>query len=107
MRRPWVLYGVMLAGLGAMLGMTGCASQQFITQQPRPEHTHQIEQQQVFLLGGLRQDKTVDAAALCGGADRVVQVDTRQREMDVVLATLTMGLYTPRRVVITCAGEGS
>ncbi len=91
---------------GLVLLLSACASQQFAVQPAAAGPVHQVERTQVFFVGGLHQDKRVDAAELCGGAGRVLRVDMRQKDLDLLMSTLTMGLYTPRRMIITCQGVG-
>ena len=64
--------------------------------------TPTLERQQVFFLGGVGQTKQIDAASVCGGADRVARVEARQSGLDVLIGTLTLGFVTPRTARVYC-----
>ncbi|MEE4162489.1 MAG: Bor family protein [Woeseiaceae bacterium] len=88
-----------LAVLGLFL--TGCASQTFtINGSTTAEPSEQSSQH--FFIHGLGQEKVVDAASLCNGAENIVKVEAQQTFVNGLLATITWGIYTPRDVMVYC-----
>ena len=49
------------------------------------------------------EEKTVDAAKICGGAENVVKTETQQTFVNGLLGFITLGIYTPleARVLLT------
>ena len=81
--------------LFAGLLITGCAQQTFTVQNkpaavaPKGKYHHH------FLISGIGQKKTVDAAKICGGAENVVKTETQQTFVNGLLGFITLGIYTP------------
>ncbi|MCV5597791.1 Bor family protein, partial [Escherichia coli] len=48
-----------------------------------------------FFVSGIGQEKTVDAAKICGGAENVVKTETQQTFVNGFLGFITLGIYTP------------
>lgn len=77
----------------AML-ITGCAQQTFTVGNkptavtPKETITHH------FFVSGIGQEKTVDAAKICGGAENVVKTETQQTFVNGLLGFITLGIYT-------------
>ena len=98
--------------LTAMLTMgllSGCANQSFTMDQSNnsaatseAEAEPALQRSQHFFFDGIGQRKTVDAAAVCGGADKVDRVETEQTFNNGLASTLTLGIYTPRDVRVFC-----
>lgn len=86
----------------ATLILAGCA-QQNIKMNNGIAETPDKEVRQTFYLHGIGQTQTIDAAAICGGADKVVRTETRDSGMDIFLRVITLGIYTPRDVRVYCA----
>lgn len=82
------------------LAVTGCATQT-ATIQPT-SHTKDTTQTHQFFLSGIGQEKTVDVAKVCGGADKVAQVQSTQAPKDILLSVITLGIYTPHTATISC-----
>ncbi|WP_159652353.1 Bor family protein [Vibrio atypicus] len=85
---------------------TGCAQQTFVMSSEVSATTNDAlptkEQSQHFFIDGIAQDKEIDAAAVCGGADKVVKVEVQQTFTNVVLDVVTFGIYTPREARVYC-----
>ncbi|EEJ1436193.1 lipoprotein bor, partial [Salmonella enterica subsp. houtenae] len=47
--------------------------------------------------------KTVDAAAICGGADKVMRTETQQTFVNGLLGFVTLGIYTPLEARVYCS----
>ena len=86
----------------AML-ITGCAQQTFTVQNkpaavaPKETITHH------FFVSGIGQEKTVDAAKICGGAENVVKTETQQTFVNGLLGFITLGIYTPLEARVYCS----
>jgi Bor protein len=63
-----------------------------------PQH----EERQANFFSGFGQQHTINAAAVCGGAEKVATVDVNQSLMDAVIATVTLGIYTPLSARVYC-----
>jgi hypothetical protein len=60
------------------------------------------EEMQTFFVSGLGQTQTVDAAAVCGGASKVVKVERTTSFLNGILGILTSGIYTPYDAKVYC-----
>ena len=60
------------------------------------------EDMQTFFVSGLGQTQTVDAAAVCGGANKVVKVERQTSFLNGILGLLTGGIYTPYDAKVYC-----
>ncbi|MNC68149.1 Bor protein [compost metagenome] len=54
-------------------------------------------------MNGIGQAKTIDAAQVCGGADKVVRTEVQESGTDVLFRIITLGIYTPREARVYCA----
>jgi hypothetical protein len=61
------------------------------------------EDMQTFFVSGLGQTQTIDAAAVCGGANKVVKVERQTSFLNGLLGMLTSGIYTPYDAKVYCA----
>lgn len=82
--------------------ITGCAQQTFIVDKkaavtPKEVITHH------FFISGLGQEKTVDAAAVCGGSENVVKTETQRTFVNGLLGVVTLGIYTPLEARVYCS----
>ncbi|WP_432700720.1 Bor family protein [Kluyvera cryocrescens] len=92
---------LMVAVLTAM-ALSGCAQQTFKINDGIAEKPTQVTKQS-FFVQGIGQSKTIDAARVCGGADKVVRTEVQESGMDVFLRIVTIGIYTPREARVYCA----
>ena len=84
------------------LMVSGCAQQSFrvnndVTIDPKETKTAH------FFVSGLGQTETIDAAKVCGGADKVVKTEVQQTFLNGFLSVITLGIYTPREARVYCA----
>ncbi|MGF1843725.1 Bor family protein [Vibrio clamense] len=83
---------------------TGCAQQTFVmapeASTTKTEATS--EQAHHFFISGLAQEKQIDAAGVCGGADKIAKVEVQETFINGLLATVTFGIYTPREARVYC-----
>lgn len=82
--------------------LSGCAQQSFQLKNaqhvaPKQTTTHH------FFLSGIGQKEMLDAAAICGGQEKVERVEAQQTVTNVLLAMVTLGIYTPREARIYCS----
>jgi hypothetical protein len=87
--------------IGSMLFATGCATQTGLLQK-NSQTVPKSSESQAFFLWGIGQEKTTDAAKVCGDAAAVTKVQTVQEPMDIVLSVVTFGLYAPRTAKVYC-----
>jgi hypothetical protein len=97
-RMKRTLMAVMLAALAS-----GCATQTFQVGAGSSSEVPTSEVTQHFFVSGLGQTKSMDAAAVCGGADKVVKVEAHLNFLNGLLGGLTSGIYTPRTARVYCA----
>lgn len=93
---------IVLAAL-VLVSLAGCSTQQFLIN-GRVDDTIPANSKDShdFFIGGIGQTKTVDAANVCGSADRVLQVQTKQTFINGFLGLITFGIYTPREYSVYC-----
>ncbi|MEG1211495.1 MAG: Bor family protein [Leclercia sp.] len=84
------------------VALSGCAQQTFKLNDGIAEKPTQ-ETQQSFFVNGIGQSKTIDAAKVCGGADKVLRTEVQESGMNVFLRIVTLGIYTPREARVYCA----
>ena len=92
---------------GALALLSGCAAQTVLIRPAAsvpalPERQRVSADSQTFWLGGLGQHQMLDAVRLCGGADHVMGVRTRQTPLEGSLSVLTLGIYSPRTAEVFC-----
>jgi hypothetical protein len=57
---------------------------------------------QAFFVNGIGQEQEINAAQICGGADKIAKVQVQQTFLDGLLTGITFGLYTPRDARVFC-----
>lgn len=57
---------------------------------------------QTFFISGLGQTQSINAAAVCGSADRVAKVERVDSVLNGFLAGVTLGIYTPYNAKVYC-----
>lgn len=60
------------------------------------------KEMQTFFVGGLGQTQTMNAAEVCGGADKVVKVERTTSFLNGILSMLSNGIYSPQDAKIYC-----
>lgn len=79
----------------------GCAAQTFnINEGSAAAPTEQKSQH--FFISGLGQQQAIDAAKVCGGADKIIKVEAQHTFVNGVLGFVTFGIYTPRDAKVYC-----
>lgn len=82
--------------------LSGCARQTFFVHEGNPgQPTREVHHD--FVLVGIGQSEMVDASLACqSDPKKVVRVEMQQSPQDVLMAILTLGIYTPRTVRVYC-----
>lgn len=91
-----------MMALVATVALAGCAQQTFKINNGIAEKPTQ-EVKQSFFVNGIGQSQTIDAALVCGSADKVIRTEVQESGMDVFLRIITIGIYTPREARVYCA----
>jgi uncharacterized lipoprotein YajG len=94
----------LLAMAIATLLVSGCATQSF-TLHNSADSTPNVDTSQHFFINGLAQERHLDAATICGGADKVLKVEVQQTFVNGLLSAVTFGIYTPRTARVYCQAE--
>lgn len=87
--------------VGSTLLVTGCATQTGLIQK-NGSATPKYSESQSFFISGIGQEKTVDAAKICGGADKVSKVQSKLEPKDLFFGIITLGIYTPHTAKVYC-----
>ena len=90
-----------IAFLCLSLLLSGCATQKFTLHQ-NSTNTANVDDMQAFFLNGIGQIQRINAASICGGANKVAHVEVQQTFIDGFLGMLTWGIYTPRSARVFC-----
>jgi len=61
------------------------------------------EEMQSFFVQGLGQTQTLNAAEVCGGANRVAKVERVLSPLNWFLGVLSSGIYTPITAKVYCS----
>ena len=85
-----------------MLGATGCFKATFISD-PSVVRGEMHDEWTSFFVFGLVGTEHVDVREYCRGA--VAEVRTGANAGTVVVSVVTLGIYTPRKVYVTCAAR--
>ena len=91
---------LMLVALCTFL-VTGCATQTYYVN-GRTTSEPTVDKMQSFFLSGIGQEQELDAAGVCGGADKVVKVQSKLEFVDWFLGAISFGIYTPRHAKVYC-----
>jgi len=86
----------------ALFALAGCAAQRFDFTDTTVNVSPTLDEGQTFWVSGIGQTAEIDAAKTCGGASKVIRIETQQTAGDVGLSLITLGIYTPRHIRVTC-----
>lgn len=85
----------------ALVATSGCATQTFQMQDSYGRLSQ--EKTQDFFVYGIKQEKSINAAKVCGGANKVVKVQSELTFINGLLGAITWGIYSPRDARVYCA----
>ncbi len=81
--------------------LNGCAAQTFNINGSDGE-VPTDQQSQHFIISGLAQEKITDAAAICGGANNIIKVESQHTFINGFFGFITLGIYAPRDAKVYC-----
>ena len=85
----------MLLATALALLITGCAQQMLSRSKQTGSSSTKGNHHPSFLrFWNWAEEKTVDAAKICGGAENVVKTETQQTFVNGLLGFITLGIYT-------------
>lgn len=56
----------------------------------------------IFFVSGIGQQQTVNAAEICGGANKVAKVETMLEPVDIIISMISFGIVTPQTAKVYC-----
>jgi len=81
----------------------GCANTRFnVAGNISPSAVPKYEEKQNYFVSGIFQRQTIDAAQICGGAEKVAATAKEHTFVDGLLGVLTIGIYTPETARVYC-----
>ena len=93
---------VMLLLVASLFTLSGCAKTKFQVQQSNSNQVATYDEAQDYFIYGIAQEQNIDAARICGGADKVAWVETQYTVLNWLLEALTWGIYTPEQARVFC-----
>ena len=84
----------------ALVTLGACSTQTALIQSG--ESKLASDQMQHFFVHGVGQTQTVDAAATCGGSEKVAKVERTYSPLNWLLGVVTVGIYTPMDAKVYC-----
>jgi len=84
-----------------VIALTGCATQTYNINGDTTALPTQ-EKSQAFFLQGIGQQKNMNAADICGGAENIIKVESEETFINILLRVVTFGIYTPRTARVYC-----
>ena len=87
--------------IGSIVLTTGCATQTGLIHKSASV-TPKYSESQSFFLSGIGQEKQVNAANICDGADKVAKVQSKLEPKDLFFGIITLGIYTPHTANVYC-----
>jgi len=90
--------------LAALLGSAGCYKATFI-RDPSAVKGMERDQWLNFFIFGIVGEQDLDVRQFCPDG-RVAQVETHGNFGTGIVTVLTIGIYAPRKVTVTCAADG-
>ena len=90
-------------GLLLIVLLAGCATQRFnIHGSGDDKKEPDVKKMHHFFVSGIGQTKELNAAEICGGADKVAKVEAYITFLDGLLGFVTCGIYTPHTAKVYC-----
>lgn len=91
----------LLLTVATLLLLSGCARQTF-TLKNEPVFAPKETVTQHFFFYGIGQKKELDAAAICGGEEKIVGTETETTFLNGLFNVVTLGIYAPREAKVYC-----
>lgn len=90
-----------ILGVALALALTGCATQSYTINGGAMADPDK-EVMQNFFVAGIGQTQEMDAAEICGGADKIAKVESEMSFLNGLLGAISYGIYTPRQAKVYC-----
>ena len=90
-----------IIGLFLIVTVVGCSTQKYTIHGGGDDEPDE-QKMQSFFVYGIGQEKELNAAEICGGADKVARVEAHLSFIDGFLGFLTWGIYAPRTAKVYC-----
>ncbi|MGR6036074.1 MAG: Bor family protein [Candidatus Nitrosoglobus sp.] len=81
--------------------ISGCATQTFYVHGGGSSVPNK-DTMQVFFYNGIGQEQEINAAQVCGSADKIAKVQVQQTFVNGLLTVITFGFFTPRDARVFC-----
>ena len=88
--------------LVTLVFLAGCAQTKFNIRSNADGTVPTYDRAQSYFISGLGQQKNIDPAEICGGADKVERVETQTTFINGLVAVVTVGIYTPQQARVYC-----
>jgi hypothetical protein len=88
--------------IAPVIVISGCAIQKFDFTDGPVKASPTLDESQTFWVAGVGQSTEIDAAKVCGAPSNIVSIETQQTGGDVALSLITLGIYSPRHIRVTC-----
>ena len=93
---------VMLLLAASLMTLSGCSKVKFTVQQEDAGHIAKYDEMQDYFVYGIAQEQNIDAASICGGADKVAFVERHYTVLNGLLYWLTSAIYAPEQARVYC-----
>lgn len=87
--------------LGTSLFLSACSTQTAYLQKKSPA-LPTYEDSQSFFFWGIGQEKVVNAVEVCKSEDKIAKVESEWTAPNIILSTITLGIYFPRTARVYC-----
>ena len=82
---------------------TGCSTQTYLVSNTHnPSADPDYDKFQHFFVAGIGQQQTQDTTEICGSADNVSKVQTKQSFLNWLVGGISYSIYTPRDIRVFC-----
>ena len=93
----------MLLATALALLITGCSTDVYCSKQTGSSSTKGNHHPSFLRFWNWAEEKTVDAAKICGGAENKNKTETQQTFVNGLLGFITLGIYTPLEARVYCS----
>lgn len=93
------LFTALLAG--SALFLSACSNQTAYIHGKVPSKLS-YEENQAFFVGGIGQERTVNAVEICGSEEKISKVESQLTAGNILVGMVTLGIYTPRVSRVYC-----
>lgn len=81
--------------------LSGCAKQTFIVNEQSLRLAS--DEMQMFFVAGIGQSQSINAAQVCGGAEKVAAVETEMTFLNGLINSFSSGIVSPRQARVYCS----